>query len=91
MHSYALNDLGRRSNTGFGIRDLPQKSTTKAKFRPLGLNRDFLGPFLDLSGTFSRYFHEKRIVAYFQVFKSTKKRTTTPMPTEIDKNLIFEP
>ena len=33
----------RRSKTGFGILDLPQKSTTKAKFRPLGLNRDFFG------------------------------------------------
>ena len=48
----------RRSKTGFGICDLPQKSTTKAKFRTLGLNWDFLGPFWDLSGTFSRYFHE---------------------------------
>ena len=39
------------TNTGFGIRDLLQKSTIKAKFRPLGLNRDFFGtifgPFRD--------------------------------------------
>ena len=43
--------ISRRSKTGFGIWDLPQKSTTKAKFRPLGLNRDFFGtifgPFWD--------------------------------------------
>ena len=33
----------RRSNTGFGIWDLPQKSSTKAKFGTLGLNWDFFG------------------------------------------------
>ena len=42
----------------FGIWDLPQKVTTKAKFGPLGQNWDFFGtifgPFRDLS----RYFHE---------------------------------
>ena len=41
----------RRSNTGFGIWDLPQKSSTKAKFGTLGLNWDFFGtifiPFWD--------------------------------------------
>ena len=61
--------MSRGTDTGFGIRDLPQESTIKAKIRPLGQNRDFLGPFLDLPGTFSRNFHEKRIVAYFQEFK----------------------
>ena len=39
----------RGTNTGFGIRDLLQKSTTKAKFRPLGLNR---GLFWDHFWTF---------------------------------------
>ena len=37
------NDPPRRSNTGFGIWDLPQKSSTKAKFGTLGLNWDFFG------------------------------------------------
>ena len=41
----------RRSNTVFGIWDLPQKSSTKAKFGTLGLNWDFFGtifiPFWD--------------------------------------------
>ena len=50
--------MSRGTDTGFGIRDLPQESTIKAKIRPLGQNRDFLGPFLDLFGTFSRYLHE---------------------------------
>ena len=44
-------DLNRPSNTGFGIWDLPQKSSTKAKFGTLGLNWDFFGtifiPFCD--------------------------------------------
>ena len=31
----------RPSNTGFGIWDLPRKSSTKAKFGTLGLNWDF--------------------------------------------------
>ena len=46
--------MSRGTDTGFGIRDLPQESTIKAKIRPLGQNRDFL----DLFGTFSRYLHE---------------------------------
>ena len=50
--------MSRGTDTGFGIRDLPQESTIKAKIRPLGQNQDFLGPFLDLFGTFSRYLHE---------------------------------
>ena len=50
--------MSRGTDTGFGIRDLPQESTIKAKIRPLGQNRDFLGPILDLFGTFSRYLHE---------------------------------
>ena len=50
--------MSRGTDTGFGICDLPQESTIKAKIRPLGQNRDFLGPFLDLFGTFSRYLHE---------------------------------
>ena len=50
--------MSRGTDTGFGIRDLPQESTIKAKIRPLGQNRDFLGPFLDFFGTFSRYLHE---------------------------------
>ena len=41
--------MSRGTDTGFGIRDLPQESTIKAKIRPLGQNRDFLGSFLDLS------------------------------------------
>ena len=40
--------MSRGTDTGFGIRDLPQESTIKAKIRPLGQNRDFLGPFLGL-------------------------------------------
>ena len=47
--------MSRGTDTGFGIRDLPQESTIKAKIRPLGQNRVFLGPFF---GTFSRYLHE---------------------------------
>ena len=43
--------LGRRTNIGFGIWDLPQKSSTKAKFGTLGLNWDLFGtifiPFWD--------------------------------------------
>ena len=43
--------MDRPSNTGFGIWDLPQKSSTKAKFGTLGLNWDFFGtifiPFWD--------------------------------------------
>ena len=50
--------MSRGTDTGFGIRDLPQESTIKAKIRPVGQNRDFLGPFLDFFGTFSRYLHE---------------------------------
>ena len=50
--------MSRGTDTGFGIWDLPQESTIKAKIRPLGQNRDFLGPFLDLFGTFSCYLHE---------------------------------
>ena len=50
--------MSRGTDTGFGIRDLPQESTIKAKIRPLVQNRDFLGPFLDLFGTFSCYLHE---------------------------------
>ena len=47
--------MSRGTDTGFGIRDLPQESTIKlkAKIRPLGQNRDYLGPFLALFGTFS--------------------------------------
>ena len=41
----------RRSNTGFGIWDLPQKGSTMGKFGTLGLNWDFFGtifiPFWD--------------------------------------------
>ena len=48
--SYSWNTC-RRYNTGFGIWDLPQKSSTKAKFGTLGLNWDFFGtifiPFWD--------------------------------------------
>ena len=40
--------MSRGTDTGFGIRDLPQESTIKAKIMPLGQNRDFLGPFLGL-------------------------------------------
>ena len=28
---------------------------------------------------------------YFQVFKLTQNRTTTPMPTEIDEEILLEP
>ena len=41
--------------------DLPQRSTTKAKFRPLGLNLDFFGTVLYLYETFSRYFHKNGV------------------------------
>ena len=44
---------------GFGIWDLPQKVTTKAKFGPLGQKWNFLGPFWDLSGTFDCYLYQK--------------------------------
>ena len=37
---------------------LSSKSITKPKIRPLEQHQDFLGPFLDLSGTFSHYFLE---------------------------------
>ena len=67
-----LSLVHRRSKTGFGIWDLPQKSSTKAKFRPLGLNTDFLGQILDLSGTFSHYFHE--------IAKKTKTRVVATFP-----------
>ena len=38
-----VRDISRRFNTGFGIWDLPQKSSTKATFGTLGLNWDFFG------------------------------------------------
>ena len=40
--------MDRRSDIRFGIWDLPQKVTTKAKFGPLGQNRDFFGTFWGL-------------------------------------------
>ena len=48
----AVSDtISRPSNTGFGIWDLPQESSIKAKFGTLGLNWDFFGtifiPFWD--------------------------------------------
>ena len=46
----------RPSNTGFGIWDLPQESSIKAKFGTLGLNWDFFGtifiPFWDFESLF---------------------------------------
>ena len=39
----------REDHSGFGIQDLPQKSSIKAKVRPLGLNQDFFGA---IYGTF---------------------------------------
>ena len=50
--------MSRGTDIGFGIRDLPQESTIKPKIRPLGQNRDYLGPFLALFGTSSCYLHE---------------------------------
>ena len=48
---FHATQVHRRSNTGFGIWDLPPKSSTKAKFGTLGLNWDFfrtiLIPFWD--------------------------------------------
>ena len=42
--------MSRGTDTGFGIRDLPQESTIKAKIRPLGQNRDFWDHFWTFSG-----------------------------------------
>ena len=50
-------NIYRPSNTGFGVWDLPQKSSTRAKFGTLGLNWDFFGtifiPFWDFQSLFS--------------------------------------
>ena len=42
--------MSRGTDTGFGIRDLPQESTIKAKIRPLRQNRDFFGTILAFPG-----------------------------------------
>ena len=50
--------LSSGTDTGFGIQDLLQRSTIKAKFRPLGLNWDFFGtifgPFWDFVVIFTK-------------------------------------
>ena len=66
----------RRYNTGFGIWDLPQKSSTKAKFGTLGINWDFFGTILYPFGTFSRYFH-KNVAKLTKSKKGFKNRVVT--------------
>ena len=48
-------DQIRRSKTEYEIWNLTQKILTKAKFRPLRQNWDFLGNILELSGTLSLF------------------------------------
>ena len=68
-----LRDSIRRSITGFGNWDLPQKKLHKGKIWDFGT---FLGPFLYLSGTFSRYFH-KNAAKLAKSKKGFKNRVVT--------------
>ena len=81
IHDQAL-EVHRRYNTGFGIWDLPLKSSTKAKFGTLGLNWDFFGTIFIPFWDFYRYFH-KNAAKRTKSKKGFKNRVVTTFNAEL--------